>query len=360
MSTKQGPWPNFQYCDAFWMRQELDRPLLAGWVGSFEVPTLYPNGLAHLPEGRLRPDDIQFETFRTDYENLFEQHSQVRMDVPWAAFPLLPVPWVEAILGCPIYTRGGNFRAEPWLDSYEAILDSGLEPDVGWLQKLLDFVRWLVKLSAGRFPVALSLMRGPADLLAAMRGAERSVYDLYDRPEMLKAILQMITDLWIDVARAQMACIPEFAGGYSFSIINLWGRSPGGWFQDDAIAYWSPSFYRQYARDCEARLSGWSDLTGIHLHSTGLFTVDDLVEMPELDVIEVNLDDVGLRIPQMIPWFQKILEKKRLYIWGALTEEDLTVLRANLPVKGLALQLIAETPERVQALIDRAKEIWQD
>lgn len=350
--------PNLERCDAFWACQEMDRPLLAAWVGTYEILRLYPNGLSRLPEKALEPEDIDYELFRADYEKLFLDHSQTGVDIPWAAFPVMVIPWVEAIVGCLIRHRGGNVWAEAWLKSYDSLERDGLELNRDWLEVLVGFTRWLVELSAGRFPVALSLMRGPADLLAAMRGAQNSVYDLYDQPEGVERAMQLLTGAWIEAAHAQQAVIPGFAGGYSFSVQNLWGRRPGGWFQDDAIAFWSPEFYQKFARAAEMELSRAMEVTGCHLHSHSLFTIDALLDMPDLAVVEVNLDDVGLTIPQMIPRFQQVLKKKRLYVWGAFTRPDLIVMKEALPTGGLALQLMAQTPEQVRAMVQEVESIW--
>ena len=134
---------------------------------------------------------------------------------------------------------------------------------------------------------------------------------------------------------------------------------PPAWLQDDALAYWSPTLYREFVRDCESVLSRSMASTVIHLHSSALFTVDDLLEMPDLDVIEINLDDSGARIPEMIPRFQQILAKKRLYIWGAFSTDDLLLLKENLSTRGLALQLMAATPEQVQEKVEEVKSIWR-
>jgi len=356
MPSQEPLLPDTARCKAFWAREETDRPLLTAWVGSYEVPTLYQKGLSQTPEGEITPADIDCEAFREDYEKLFENHRELDIDVPWAGFPLLVVPWVESITGCPLYHKGGNFRAEHWLDTYERLDELTINQD--WLDKLVGFTRWLVELSGGRFPVALCLMRGPADLLAALRGAERSVYDLIDHPEQVGRALQTLTDIWIQVAHAQLEHIPTFAGGYCFGVQNLWSPTPGGWFQDDAIAYWSPRYYRRHVISSETRLAHSMEATGIHLHPASLFTVDDLIEIPDLDVIEINLDDVGPRIPDMIPRFRQILENKPLFVWGAFTREDLVVMKENLPIGGLALQLMGETPEEVQAMIEEANSIW--
>lgn len=349
--------PDIPRCEAFWRRENTDRPLVSAWVGSYEIPQLYSRGLAQLPEGIVDPTHIDLERFRPDYEKLFRDHSKVDVDVPWAALPPIGVPWVEAILGCPVHHKGGNFRAGHWLDTYDRIDEMEIRHD--WLEKLIECTQWLIGLSGGRFPVALCLMRGPADLLAAIRGAEQSIYDLIDRPEQVERTLQVLTDTWIQVSHAQINCIPSFAGGYCFSIQNLWSREPGGWFQDDAIAYWSPSYYRKFIVPCETKLSECMPSTGIHLHPASLFTIEDLVKMPALDAIEVNLDDVGPRIPAMMPKFRQVLAHKPLLIWGAFSEEDMLAIRQNLPAAGLALQIMGETPEQVQKMIQFTKEIWE-
>lgn len=337
----------------------MDRPLLATWVGSYDMTSLFPRGLARLPEGELTPGDVNFGYFREDYEALFEKHRQATADVPWSAFPLMPLPWVEAIAGCRIVHNAGNLWAEPWLDSYDRLDGEWtLEPCLDWLAKLVEFTDWLVSLSGGRFPVAVSLMRGPADILAAMRGAQNSVLDLMDTPLAAARVLDWITGIWVQVAHAQLSRLQPFAGGYGWSVQNLWSEEPGGWFQDDAIAYWSPSLYQAYAVPHESRLSKSVARTGCHLHSAAIFTVDELLKMPELGVIEMNLDVVGKTIPEMIPVFRRILESQRLYVWGSFSEDDLVAMKENLPARGLALQLMSDTPEMVRAMVGQVEEIW--
>jgi len=86
--------------------------------------------------------------------------------------------------------------------------------------------------------------------------------------------------------------------------------------------------------------------------------VDELLKMPDLDVIEMNLDVVGKTISQMIPQFQRILETKRLYVWGHFTEADLQTMHDQLSARGLALQLMDTSPEVVRRMIRQVEEIW--
>lgn len=350
---------DFNRCDTFWARQSTDRPLLSCLVGSYAMVKNYPHGVARIPDGFIQPNDIDLDAFRPDYEQLFVWQERAGVDVPWAAYPLISIPWVEAILGCPIYNSGGNMAAHAWATDYRQLIEMEIQPDNPWLTKLIEYQQFLVKLSNGRFPVANSLMRGPLDLLGAVRGSERMCLDVYDRPDELGAPLQHLTDLWIQVARAQMAVIPSFAGGYSFGQIDLWGRQQGGWFQDDAMALWSPKLYQRHIRACEVRLSQCMPATGIHLHPHSLFTIEHLVEMPALGVIEVNYEKpYGMPLDKMMPYLERAIEKKCLTIWGEFDADDLQMLADHLPTNGLSLHIIGESPENIQAIVREVERIW--
>jgi hypothetical protein len=350
--------PDFARCDAFWARQETDRPLIATRVGGWTSESHYPAGLASLANGRLTPADFRFEAFRPDYEMVYAQHSAAGADVPWAAFPPFPMPWLEAIAGCPVYHQDGTIWAGHWLDDYDRLSEIDLSRANPWLDKLLEFTRELVTLSGGRFPVALALMRGPADLLSALRGPERMVLDLFDYPAYLDEALQRLTDMWIVVAEAQRAIIPAFEGGYAFSVINLWGREPCGWFQDDAMALWSPHHYRRHLRICQERLSRSMLITGIHLHPSPLFMIDDLLDIPRLDVIEINLDVNGPGVEELLPHLARIIERKHLALWGEFTADDYRLLHDHLPACGLLLQVMGASVEQVRASIKTLKRLW--
>ena len=355
----QVPLPNIERCRAFWTLEETDRPLLACWIGSYQFPDLFPIGLSSMKQGQLTPDDVIPQAFAQDFENLFDLHRQVPADVPWSSFPLVLIPWAEAIAGCPVVHRDGTVWAERWPLESENARGEDVRPDRDWLAKLVEFIEWLKSLSDGRFPVAMSLLRGPADLLAAIRGAENSVLNLYDDGETTERLLNALADLWIYIALAQLEHLPRFADGYAWSVQNLWSDEPGCWFQDDAIAFWSPRLHQRYAAPLERRLSRCLKRTGCHLHSAALFTVDELLTMEELGVIEINIDLSGKSVADMIPVFRRVLEQQRLYLWGRFSADDLHLMRRELPTRGLALQLMAESPAEVREMIVEVEQTWK-
>jgi hypothetical protein len=350
---------NQNRCDAFWSRVNTDRPLLSAWIGSFAIAEMYPNAMATFPQGQIHPADLDFSILAKDYDRLYEDHARAGSDVPWAAFPIMTLPWVEAVLGCPIYHRDGNIWAGHILEYYEQLDEFTQIESSPWFAKLLEFTHWLVHRFEQRTPISTSLMRGPLDLLSALRGPERMVLDLFDYPEQVSAALEKLTNVWIKVARAQQAVIPPFEGGFAFGQINLWSRLRGGWFQDDALSLWSPKYHRRHLLPQEIRLAGCLPLTGIHLHPSGLYAVNDLVAISDLDVIEVNYDVGGPPLADLIPSLKTAIQNKRLVIWGDFLQDELRLLYHSLPVQGLALQVIAPSPEAFQQKSAEIQQIWR-
>ena len=348
-------------CLNFWEGGNSDRPLISFWIGSFLISDLYPNSMNLLPNGSLLPHQIQMELFQQDFGDLFKKNSHSVSDVPWAAFPIMTIPWLEAILGCQIMKKGSNIWAEPFVEDYEQFINYDIDlQNNPWLDKLLDFTKWLVSFAEGLFPVSTCLMRGPSDLLSALRSPSRMCLDFYDFPEKVSLALDKITDVWIKVAKFQHELIPEFMGGYSFGQIYLWGKEKCGWFQDDAIALLSPKFYKQYFLPREEIISASLPRTGIHLHPNSLFVIDQLTKLPGLDVIEINYEPTGPSLKEMLPYLEQVTDHKKLVLWGDFSNQDLKFLRAALPAKNLCLQIIAENPGIAQSKKEKILNVWQN
>lgn len=104
---------------AFMNRAPVERPLL-GCILGFWMPQAYPSVTASLPHGQLTPDDIRPDLFLADCDRLYELHRQVDDDFTFVAAPFVYVPWMEAIMGCPIYASDSSIWAEPAVASWDS------------------------------------------------------------------------------------------------------------------------------------------------------------------------------------------------------------------------------------------------
>lgn len=338
-----GEWPaNLSRHRAFWERAGQPRPLFGINVG-WTLGQRFPRLSSTLSAGPVQPDDIDIPLFLADCDGLYAAHRGLG-DIPYVSAPFVGVPWLEAILGCPVmYSPTGGFWAEPCageLDSL-AVTPPGDSP---WTRKLLEIMQALVAQSRGRYPVAPTLMRGPSDLMAALRGTGQLPMDLLDAPEAAARLAGRCADTWLEIGQAQLALIPESAHGYlaGDAALRAWTPDKLLWLQEDAMAVLSPALYREFFLPLDRRLAAAVPCVAFHLHGSALWAVDDLVEVEDLDVIELNFEDAACDVDGTFAGWQKIQARKPLVIWRKYADDFpvwLDRVLAEIPAPGVSVQV---------------------
>ncbi len=227
---------------AFMRREPVDRPLVGSWLFSFYLPDLYPRVASELHAGPVRPEDISTAAFLADVDDLAAAYAELDDDYPFSVGALASVPWLEAIMGCPIYYSGTTMWADSCIADWEAYDWRAPSVDNPWRRRLLELLEALVAHSTSRYMLSPTLMRGVADMCAAMRGSARLATDLYDFPDHVRRLAALCADVLADVGLAQLALIPESENGYMVGSAGLrcWLPDRGVWLQDDAISVLSP------------------------------------------------------------------------------------------------------------------------
>jgi hypothetical protein len=285
---------------------------------------------------------------------MFRQAEDLGQDGFWTGEPFTGIPWMEAILGCPI--RGGreSFTSRPWLSSPEEALEKvHFNPQSPWLGKYLEFTAALAAQSRGRYPVGMPIMRGPTDILGALMGQQKMVVALMEAdPEVMHRLIERITRAFLAVIEAQRRLTPSFYGGAALGFYHIWTPGTAIWFQDDLSSLLSPSLYRQFFLHSARLILAGHDHTAVHLHANSFFILDELLTLDNLKAVQVNKDISGPGVKQMLPVLTKIMQTRRLILWGDLTVEDLELIRQNLPCRGLALHVVAPTPEEARVRLE--------
>lgn len=338
---------------AFWQKQPVDRPLVGFHIGDYLFANKFQAALPLLREGLyITPDMLDVDRFLDDYERMYQESLEIGQDAFWSASPFTAIPWMEAILGCKIRASEASFTSEPWLTDVNAldqiVVDEARNP---WLAKYLEFVEKLVTHSDGRFPVSQPIMRGPSDMLGALRGQTNLVFDCVDHADQIKRLGERVTNIFLQVIERQRNIVPALHGGYAIGFYHLWCPGPCIWFQEDLAALLSPVLYREILFELDTMICQAAPYTLCHLHPTAFFILDDLLQIDRLLAIEINKDLGGPPIRAMLPQFKKVLEKKRLVIWGDLDEADLDIILKELPYQGLYLQIVAPTVAAATSLM---------
>ena len=358
MSTFSEP-DQLQRHRAFLNREPTDRPLLGCNIG-FYMPQQYPAVAQSLPRGRITPDDIRVDLFLEDCERLYQAYHQLADDYPFIGAAFIFIPWMEAIMGCPIQASESSMWAEPAVEDWDSwhwerpSLDSN-----PWAQKLLELMGAVVQHAGGRYPVAATLMRGPADMLSAMRGHGRFPLDFYDCPDTVRRAAELCADVWIEVGKAQLALVPESSIGYMAGAHGLrtWAPDKVIWLQEDAMALLSPRLFREFFLPLDRRIAREFPYTAFHLHGSALWSIDDLVLAPELDVIELNDESALTDVEGTFAGWKKIQQHRPLVMWKEFDGDEfwpwLDRVLEEFPLQGLSIQTTVASVEEGMAVKTR-------
>jgi hypothetical protein len=251
--------------------------------------------------------------------------------------PYARVPWVEAILGCPIRAtiQGGSMRTRSFVADWDEWRSRKGQLHQGWFDALKQLTAMLAERSAGCCAIAQTLMRGPSDLAEAILGSELMCLSMYDHPKELIGFLEPVTEAFLTILNAQLERIPRVDGG-CVNPFGIWAPGTVVRTQCDASAFLSPAQYKEWFLPYDVRISEAVGYATIHLHSGSLHTVPALLEVERPRAIQITLDPEPSAPPtlSLIPTFRRILEVKPAIIDGPLTAEEAHILEQELPTDG--------------------------
>ena len=329
-----------------------DRPLFGFFKGS-EYPLLrYPFSRS-LPEGRaLQPDDFDVVAFVNDSEQLFLDHEACGGDFIYSASAFWGIPWLEAVLGCPIFAdhNSGSIYSEPPPDfSLDSL--APFDEKNPWMLLMVEMLEALAERSAGRFPLATTRMRGVADLLSALYGGDAFVFALFDKPDEVLQLCRCVTDHFIQCARLQLEHIPDFHEGMGSFYYYMWTPPGTVWHQEDAAALLSPELYAEFIEPFDRQIANAFSHVVMHQHSTGFVPTAKYLDMG-MSALELHIDSGGPSARDLYERHRAILERCPLLIWGDIPKEDLDWIFSKLPAQGLAIITVVNT-------VDEAQQLWE-
>ena len=273
--------------------------------------------------------------------------------LPAAPYPV--VPWMEAILQCPIQVSlpSHSMWAEPLARPWSA-RTARLHLDRRWLNRLAEFTHYLVASSGGRYLVATTLMRGVSDMLNATMGDEAFCLALHDSPDTVHRLADSAVEIFLEAARTQTDYIGRFHGG-TCTPFGIWAPGSSIRTQDDAAVLISPRHYARFILPRQERIASAFDYSVIHLHSANLHIVD-LICDSSITAVQVTIDPqpFGPPVRDLIGTFLRILKKKPLMIDGPFTRAELEHALGTLPARGLFISARMQTEE------DRARTWGED
>ncbi|MCC7407147.1 MAG: hypothetical protein IT442_03695 [Phycisphaeraceae bacterium] len=336
----------------FWLRSGKGRPP----VGVADSATFMP--IAYLkkpfPRDHVEPNDVTHELVRTDYEHAAPRRRVFSDDEMPFCTPWRAIPWLEASCGCPVLYAEGSLRPDHVAPSMQAILDVKLPAAPGWIERMHDLTRQQVAGLAGAEDcmVSPSILRGPSDVLAAMRGQTEFFLDLMDTPDLVAKAAAKVNDLMVRVIREHFDLVPAKLGGFVHSY-GYWSPQPTVVLQQDAMGMCPPEMYRDIFQPLDSLAVGaLGQAVFFHMHTTGYAHHEHVMDIPGLAGVELSIESTGPSLLELVPTLRKILERTRLILFAEHFFPELPEMMRRIPHEGLFL-IIPDTHIRDEEAFGR-------
>jgi hypothetical protein len=229
-----------------------------------------------------------------DYAAACNDYAMSRTFYGGEAFPIWSVGYpghtaIPTFLGCPIDLdfETGWWRPIITGEGLADVLDLRLDPRGPWWQFTLRALERAVRESAGRCIPSIGAFGGCGDTLAALRGTDRLLYDVIDRPEEVVAAEPYLMEMWCEVFEEFYRIVQAAAEG-SACWFGFW--SPGKTYaaHNDFSYMISPRMFRDLFLPVIERQTRYLDHTVYHVDGISAFAhVPALCELPRLQAIQV-------------------------------------------------------------------------
>ncbi len=292
-----------------------------------------------------------------DYAAACNKYHMSRSFYGGEAFPIWTVGYpghtaIPAFLGCPIELDFDTGWLNPIVvgEGLGDILKMRVDRGGKWWRFTVKALERAVKESAGRCIPSIGAFGGCGDTLAALRGSDRLLLDVVDRPEEVVAAEVYLMDMWFEVYDDFYRIVNTVSDG-STCWFGFW--SPGKTYaaQNDFSYMISPKMFRELFLPIIERQTNFLDHTVYHVDGIGAFAhVDALCELPRLQAIQIL---PGAGKPSALHYMDTLKKVqsagKNLQIY--LPSEEVKPALEQLSARGLFISTCCRTEGEARQLL---------
>lgn len=163
----------------------------------------------------------------------------------------------------------------------------GYDPENYWWKKHLMSISDAVKLSKGEFLVNIADLIENVDILSALRGTQKFVYDMMDKPSIVKNYVKQLDSIYFDYYDRIYDAVKDRGGGSSYTSFSIWGPGKTAKGQCDFSAMMSPMQFKEFVQPSLIKQCSQLDYSLYHLDGPDAIKhLDAVLEIPDLDALQ--------------------------------------------------------------------------
>lgn len=345
-----------RYDQVFWGKRSTGRPPVSIMGDDVYMPIQYLN--KKLTQPVISPQDMEHDLSVTDYD-FVSSHKAIANDdfIPFSS-PWRAIPWLEAICGCPVRYATGSLAPGHFVRSLNELAEIELPANAQWLEVMKDHLQYLAAALPSDCWISPTILRGPSDVISAMRGLTEFYCDLTDDVSIIDSTAEKVNQLLIDTLDLHFSIVKPKSGGYGH-IFGYWASEKTVVIQEDAMGMCNPDTYGEiFMRYNQQLVSHFGGSILFHLHSTGYRHYRKVLEIDGLAGIELTVELKGPGLIDMVDDLRYILEKSRLILFVDHCFEQLPEALNKLPKEGLYLIISDKYISSEKQFTEFVNSIW--
>ncbi len=271
----------------YWKRQNTGTPLMC-------IVAKKEEAVDSVREAEVAVRDIEDKYFNAErmverFRYWIDTHEYLA-----ESFPNLSVDFgpgsMAGYLGCNIKFARHTVWFEEFLDSWEDYKKIEFDPENKWFKKHIELFARVRELAGDDFYVALPDIMENIDVLASIRGAQDTIFDMMDEPEEVEERIKQVQDCYFEYFDRfyELAKVNENGKDAScYTVFQIWGEGKTGKLQCDFSAMMSPTQFREFIQEPLREQAKKLDHVLYHLDGPDAIRhLDALMEIEEIDALQ--------------------------------------------------------------------------
>jgi 5-methyltetrahydrofolate--homocysteine methyltransferase len=289
------------------------------------------------------------------------------------SFPNLSIDFgpgsMAGYLGCNIVFNKNTVWFDEFVEDWLEYKDLEYDPENEWFKKHIELFRRVKELAGDDFYIGIPDIMENIDVLASMRGAQNTIFDMVDEPEEMERRIAQIDDIYFKYYDQFYDIVKDEGNGSCYTVFQIWGSGRTAKLQCDFSAMMSPDNFRDFIQPSLRKQAKQLDHVLYHLDGPDAIKhVDALMEIEEIDALQWTSGDYGPdgTFEQWYEIYDKaVAAGKGLWVKvysGEVEEwlERLDKLVARYGSNALFLYFSPMPMERAQRLLEHAEKYWSD
>ena len=295
----------------YWDHKNTGRPLMCVIARRPEVEKLSDGTpveggyLDQICQGKYYslPEELKWKDMEDKYQNAERIVARYRYFCETHAFlgesfPNLNIDFgpgsLASYLGSEIGFKEDTVWFNKCLDSWDGVPKLTFDPDNKWFKKHIQLAKDCRDLAGDDFYVDMPDLMENIDVLASLRGAQDTLFDLLDEPDKVGERIREVTDIYYEYYDCFYEIIKDEEGGNAYTVFQIWGPGKTVKLQCDFSAMMSPEDFRKYIQPSLRTQSEKADHVLYHLDGPAAIKhMDALMEIDGIDALQWTSGDAG-------------------------------------------------------------------